>query len=47
MTFTEAKEIFLNRGFVKVEGNYIFDGDKWRQCIIVISEWLKQQKEEH
>lgn len=39
MTREEAREIFLNRGFV----NGLFDGDKWRQSIVVISEWLEQQ----
>lgn len=43
MTFNEAKDVFLNRGYVEVEGGQIFDGDKWRQCIVVISEWLKQE----
>ena len=38
MTNEEAKEIFLNRGFV----NGLFDGDKWRQSIVVISKWLEQ-----
>jgi len=42
MTFNEAKDVFLNRGYVEVESGQIFDGDKWRQCIVVISEWLKQ-----
>lgn len=40
MTKEEAKEIFLNRGFV----NGFFDGNKWRQSIVVISEWLKEQE---
>ena len=39
MTNEEAKEIFLNRGFV----NGLFDGDKWRQSIVVISKWLQQE----
>ena len=39
MTNEEAKEVFLNRGFV----NGIFDGDKWRQSIVVISKWLEQE----
>ena len=39
MTNEEAREIFLNRGFV----NGLFDGDKWRQSIVVISKWLKQE----
>ncbi len=39
MTKEEAKEIFLNRGLV----NGIFDGNKWRQAVVVISEWLKQE----
>lgn len=43
MTFNEARDVFLNRGYVEVEGGQIFDGDKWRQCIVVISEWLKKE----
>jgi hypothetical protein len=39
MTKEEAKEIFLNRGFV----NGLFDGDKWRQSIVVVSKWLEQE----
>lgn len=42
MTREEAKEVFLNRGFV----NGFFDGDMWRQSIIVISEWLEQEPEQ-
>lgn len=38
MTIEEAKEIFINRGFV----NGLFDGDKWRQSVAVISKWLEQ-----
>ena len=40
MTKEEAKQIFLNRGFV----NGIFDGDKWREAIIVISNGLEDIK---
>ena len=39
MTLDEAKQIFLDRGFV----NGIFDGNKWRESVIVISKWLKQE----
>ncbi len=39
MTREEAKEIFLNRGFI----NGIFDGDKWRQSVAVISDWLMRE----
>ena len=38
MTREEAKEVFLNRGYV----NGFFDGDKWRQSVVVISDWLTQ-----
>ena len=44
MTREEAKEIFLNRGWVKVNGGEIFDGNLWRQSLVVISEWLKEQE---
>lgn len=43
MTKEEAKQIFLNRGFVEVDGGNIFDGDKWRESCRVISEWLEQE----
>lgn len=39
MTREEAKQIFLDRGFV----NGKFDGDKWREAIIVISNCLEQE----
>ena len=39
MTNEEAKQIFLDRGFV----NGVFDGNKWRESVIVISKWLKQE----
>ena len=43
MTIEEAKEVFINRGYVNVKGGTIFDGDKWRQSVEVITEWLKEQ----
>ena len=39
MTREEAKEIFLNRGFI----DGIHDGNKWRDACLVISEWLKEE----
>ena len=39
MTREEAKEVFLNRGFI----DGIYDGDKWREACIVISKWLEQE----
>ena len=39
MSREEAKEIFLNRGFI----DGIYDGNKWRDACIVISEWLKEE----
>ena len=39
MTRKEAKEIFLNRGFI----DGIYDGNKWREACIVISKWLEQE----
>lgn len=35
----EAKEIFLNRGFI----DGVYDGNKWREACIVISKWLEQE----
>ena len=39
MTREEAKEIFLNRGFI----DGVYDGNKWREACIVISKWLEQE----
>lgn len=43
MTKEEAKQIFLSRGYVEVEGGTIFDANKWREACVVISEWLEQE----
>jgi len=43
MTIEEAKAVFLNRGYVEVEGGTIYDADKWRESCRVISEWLEQE----
>lgn len=43
MTFEEAKKVFINRGFIEVDGGTIFDGDKWREACYVISQWLEQE----
>lgn len=43
MTKEEAKQVFLSRGFVEVEGGTIYDADKWRESCHVISEWLEQE----
>jgi hypothetical protein len=43
MTKEEAKIVFLNRGYVEVEGGTIYDADKWRESCRVISEWLEQE----
>ena len=39
MTREEAKEVFLNRGFI----DGIYNGDKWREACVVISKWLEQE----
>ena len=48
MTREEAKDVFLNRGFIKVEGcrGEIYHPDKWREACVVISEWLKSPEQE-
>lgn len=43
MTNEEAKNIFINRGFVEINGDQVFDGNKWRNAITVISKWLEQE----
>lgn len=44
MTFDEAKKIFINKGFVNIDGINIFDGNKWREACVVISEWLQNEE---
>ena len=46
MTRDEAKIVFLNRGYVEVEGGTIYDPNKWREACVVISEWLEQQPQD-
>ena len=43
MTLDEAKNILINRGFIEINGGQVFDGNKWRNAIAVISKWLEQQ----
>lgn len=43
MTIPEAKNILINRGFVEINGDQVFDGNKWRNAITVISKWLEQE----
>ncbi len=43
MTIEEAKIILINRGFVEINGDLVFDGNKWRNAITVISKWLEQE----
>ena len=43
MTIEEAKNILINKGFVEINGDQVFDGNKWRNAITVISKWLEQQ----
>ena len=46
MTREEAKDVFLNRGFIEAENcrERIFRGDKWREACMIISEWLKEEQ---
>lgn len=43
MTREEAKKVFLDRGYIEVEGGTIFDANKWREACAVISKWLEQE----
>lgn len=43
MTLKEAKTVFLNRGFIEVDGGTIFDGNAWRNAVLVISDWFKAE----
>jgi rubrerythrin len=42
MTREEAKEVFLNRGYIKVDGGTVYSPDKWIEACAVISDWLEQ-----
>ena len=44
MTLEEARETFLNRGWIKAEGGTYFDGDKWREAVMVISDYLQKEQ---
>lgn len=43
MTKEEARQVFLSRGYIEVEGGTIYDANKWRESCAAISEWLEQQ----
>ena len=43
MSLEEAKKIFINRGFIEVNGGTLFDGDSWRNACYVISKWLEEE----
>jgi hypothetical protein len=43
MTFQEAREIFINRGYIEVDGGTVYEPDKWREACVVISDWLEQE----
>ena len=43
MTFEEAKDVFLNHGWIKVGGGTYFDGSKWREAVRVLSDYLKRE----
>lgn len=46
MTREEAKEVFINRGFVLTNdgNNTIYDPDKRRESVNVISKWLERNE---
>lgn len=43
MTREEAKEVFFNRGFIKVDGGIVYNPNKWVEACAIISDWLKQE----
>ena len=43
MTREEAKEIFINRGSIKINGVECFDPNAWRDACVVITDWLKKE----
>ena len=43
MTFEEAKDVFLNHGWIKVEGGTYFDGSKWREAVRVLGDYLQRE----
>ena len=44
MTNEEAKQIIIDRGYIQVEGGRIYDGDKWREAIYVISKMFEGEQ---
>jgi len=47
MNLKQAIDIFIDRGFVETTNNTgkIYDPDKWRESVYVISKWLEDLKE--
>ena len=43
MTREEAIKVFLDRGWITLEGGTYFDGDKWREAIMVISDYFRKE----
>lgn len=43
MTIEKAIKIFINRGYINVKDGIIYNGNKWRQSVEVITEWFKEQ----
>lgn len=43
MTREEAIQIFLDRGWIKLENGTYFDGSKWREAIMVISDYFRNE----
>ena len=43
MTREEAIQIFLERGWIKLENGTYFDGSKWREAIMVISDYFRNE----
>ena len=44
MTNDEAKQIIIDRGYIQVKGGRIYDGDKWREAIDVISKMFEGEQ---
>lgn len=43
MNKEDAIKIFLDRGWIEIEGRMYFDGDKWREAIMVISDYFRNE----
>lgn len=46
MDFEEAKQVFLDRGYIETPNGMIYCAEKWRESCLVISDFLKNMPKE-